>query len=604
MDAERFLAEHYPPGRGRRRKLRRKALEDSFGSDFPPEAIERAVRAIPGEGWFDERFYLRANPDVAESGMEPFLHYLRHGWREGRDPSDRFSVDFYAGTKFRDGEMTREPVLDFLLRGRDEGWSCHPWRNPGEENPPGARPGGGTNGTRRVLFWARESPGAEEARRTEFLRTALPPAYYRTLVLSTGEERAVRAALRDAHWLVLRELPHDPRVEAVLGCARARGVKVHFDAGCPADRADRRNWRDLSSPLVQTFYRSDQASVASKSVALLLRRFRIPVWTLPDAPPEGDVHGAGSGGKGPGQVLGTGEPGPYRRQLLWRRALRGGERADGDPPDEFAFHLAGGSVRAEAPSVVPHDVRFAAERHDRSRVTVIVPLFNYRGLVERALDSVRRQDLGDLDLVVVDDGSADDSVPVAEEWLRRHSSRFGRAGLILHRENERLGAARNTGVRFSATENFFPLDPDNRLRPECLRRCLAVSDRFGAAMTFPDLEREGEEGRPLPGGFEWHPLNLVAGNTIDAMALVRKEVWETVGGYSRDPDLFGWEDYDFWCKLAENGFHGKRVAEPLAVYRVHAGSLLSETTDRPGFRTRLFRRMKERHPWLELDEGD
>ena len=71
------------------------------------------------------------------------------------------------------------------------------------------------------------------------------------------------------------------------------------------------------------------------------------------------------------------------------------------------------------------------------------------------------------------------------------------------------------------------------------------------------------------GNCPFEPGRLIGGNYIDALALVSKEAWAAVGGYGVFR-VMGWEDFDFWCRLVENGFWGCRVGDsPLAEYRVH-----------------------------------
>ena len=73
---------------------------------------------------FDAQYYLHQNPDVAESGMDPFEHFMRYGWREGRDPSALFSLEFYAGEyKLRSGQ---NPFLHYVQVGRKLGYFPHP----------------------------------------------------------------------------------------------------------------------------------------------------------------------------------------------------------------------------------------------------------------------------------------------------------------------------------------------------------------------------------------------------------------------------------------------------------------------------------------------
>ena len=80
------------------------------------------------------------------------------------------------------------------------------------------------------------------------------------------------------------------------------------------------------------------------------------------------------------------------------------------------------------------------------------------------------------------------------------------------------------------------------------------------------------------------------------MALVRRSAWQSVGGYTHIDG--GWEDFDFWCKLVDGGFHGIQCPRVLAVYRSHATSMSHSATNH---RWRaLSRTLQRRHPWLQL----
>ena len=68
--------------------------------------------------------------------------------------------------------------------------------------------------------------------------------------------------------------------------------------------------------------------------------------------------------------------------------------------------------------------------------------------------------------------------------------------------------------------------------------------------------------RALISGVSWQRQTFQQGNVIDAMALIRRQAWRHVGGYSHIPD--GWEDFDFWCKLIEDGWHGVLCPQRLA----------------------------------------
>ena len=149
------------------------------------------------------------------------------------------------------------------------------------------------------------------------------------------------------------------------------------------------------------------------------------------------------------------------------------------------------------------------------------------------------------------------------------------------------------------------LDADNRLLPEAVQACLALAESGSEcphlAVVHPlvGMEIEGDrsdEQRSLLGGPSWQESGFVAGNIIDAMALVRRSAWRAVGGYTHLEG--GWEDYDFWCKLITAGWHGLQCPRLLALYRSHRQAMTFVETGRS--QRVLSRRLALRHPWLKL----
>ena len=248
-------------------------------------------------------------------------------------------------------------------------------------------------------------------------------------------------------------------------------------------------------------------------------------------------------------------------------------------------------------AVPEFDVLYKSSRREISRISVVIPVFNYAHTVKEALDSLREQTLRKIDIVIVDDQSTDDSVEVVRGWLNEFAGLFNRAVLLQNRQNSKLAATRNAGFAFSDTEYVFPLDADNSLLPDCLENCLAVLDETNAAVAYPKIELFGDRSGAVD-QLEWNPGLLQCGNYIDAMALIRKDCWIAVGGYDR-LDL-GWEDYDFWCKLVEKGLFGVRAPDATARYRVHGRSMLQTVTNLPENKARIISQMSERHPWLKM----
>jgi glycosyltransferase involved in cell wall biosynthesis len=289
--------------------------------------------------------------------------------------------------------------------------------------------------------------------------------------------------------------------------------------------------------------------------------------------------------------------GPERRAELMALAIdhvRGGRQA----AHAFALGLNAPQRPELLPNIPAHRKVFASDRLGDADVTVVIPLYNYAHYIEEALDSVARQSLTALDLIVIDDASTDDSLTVAERWAGRHAARFNRVLVLQNLRNAGLGPTRNLGFDQAETPYVLPLDADNRLLPDCLERCLAAASASRAAYAYPVIRQFGA-ARDVLGTWPFDPLRFVGGNYVDAMALVATSAWALVGGYQHVQ--FGWEDFEFWCRIAERGLVGVAVGgEPAAEYRVHASSMLRTTTEVLDNKRRLVTDMETRHPWLAL----
>ena len=211
----------------------------------------------------------------------------------------------------------------------------------------------------------------------------------------------------------------------------------------------------------------------------------------------------------------------------------------------------------------------------RPKISVIMALYNYAVEVVEALDSLLASRMTDTEVVVVDDGSTDGAAQVVTGWARAHPET--RLLMVEHPVNRGLAAARNAALDFARGEYCFVLDADNCVYPNTLEVLAgALDDDEGAAFAYGYLAmyRSGEPFGLLS-WYPWEPLRLRAGNYIDAMALFRTEVLHELGGYSSDRRLYGWEDYDLYCRLAESGGHGEFVPQIVGRYRVSPASMRS-----------------------------
>lgn len=212
-----------------------------------------------------------------------------------------------------------------------------------------------------------------------------------------------------------------------------------------------------------------------------------------------------------------------------------------------------------------------------SDVTVNISLYNYEKYIEECLESVKAQTIENLNLIVVDDCSKDNSVKITKEWLEHNKDRFVECLLLQNKQNSGLAHTRNTALAHTKTNYVFILDADNLLYPRCLTRLLSALKNCDASFSYCYLEEFGSE-TGIRNKKPWDPEKLAQVNPIDAMVLHRKNILEKVGGYSIMP-VMGWEDYDLWFKIARIKAWGIQVPEILARYRVHKKSMLNKITN-------------------------
>lgn len=212
---------------------------------------------------------------------------------------------------------------------------------------------------------------------------------------------------------------------------------------------------------------------------------------------------------------------------------------------------------------------------------------------------MRAQTISPLDLIVIDDASTDDSLAVARCWAEEQAGtgHFNRILVLRNRTNQGLARTRNVGFDAAETEYVAPLDADNRLLPEFCATPLAALRTTHAAFAYTKIQSFGGTNHVI-GTEDFVPMRFVQANYIDAMALVAKDAWAAVGGYTHIQQ--GWEDYDFWCCCAESGIWGVHIPDVLAEYRFHNASMLRTTTEVGENKRAVVRELESRHPWLSI----
>ena len=215
----------------------------------------------------------------------------------------------------------------------------------------------------------------------------------------------------------------------------------------------------------------------------------------------------------------------------------------------------------------------------RPTVSVVMPAFNAARYVDTAITSVLAQTVENLELIVVDDGSEDDTAAV----VARRAASDPRVHLF-RQSNAGPGPARNTAFRVARGKYFAFLDSDDEWAPTFLERQLSVLEAkpdvdvlFGNAF-YRGGARDGRPARStMPDERCLGLADLLADENLHfIMAVFRREVIDAVHGFN--PAFLTNEEYELWLRAGLAGFTFARNAEPLGWYSCRPGSLSSSDT--------------------------
>jgi GT2 family glycosyltransferase len=144
---------------------------------------------------------------------------------------------------------------------------------------------------------------------------------------------------------------------------------------------------------------------------------------------------------------------------------------------------------------------------------------------------------------------------------------------VFQQPNAGPAAARNTGAERATGTYLLFLDADDMLAPTLLERTVAIlREQPDVGFVYSGMRLFGQDQHEWPSAaFDLGRLAL--DNYVLPHALVRRAAWEQVGGFDTARSLWGFEDWDFWLRVAVSGWLGWHIAEPLVFYRRHGHSL-------------------------------
>ena len=208
------------------------------------------------------------------------------------------------------------------------------------------------------------------------------------------------------------------------------------------------------------------------------------------------------------------------------------------------------------------------------RVAIIIPAYNASAFIEEAIRSALAQTTPAAQVIVVDDGSTDDTAVLA--------TRFGTSVAVLRQENAGVSTARNFGAAQTSAEWLLFLDADDRLRPDGLEKLHERTKAgsfgvvYGQSMDFTDTDFQQAHGNCGAQG----PVPLAARNSFwkspigtPGAAIIRHDIFDQVGRWN--PRFNTTADRDLWCRAGTTSEFAF-IHDVIVERRVHESNMSSD----------------------------
>jgi alpha-1,3-rhamnosyltransferase len=223
-------------------------------------------------------------------------------------------------------------------------------------------------------------------------------------------------------------------------------------------------------------------------------------------------------------------------------------------------------------------------------VSIIVITYNSSKHVLETLESTKAQTYKNIELIISDDYSTDDTIIVCETWIKENKDRFVRTKLITVEKNTGIPANCNRGIKEVNGEWFKLIAGDDILLPNCLTANVQHIQKSNNKFVFSLVHTIDEKSKTYnPEIFGYNLINLYFFNLTSycqykklikgdvfipaATSFINKKAIVSLGGFDEEITLC--EDYPMWLKATKNEFKLDFFNEPTVNYRIHSKSIMN-----------------------------
>ena len=224
-------------------------------------------------------------------------------------------------------------------------------------------------------------------------------------------------------------------------------------------------------------------------------------------------------------------------------------------------------------------------------VSIIVITYNSSKYVLETLESAKVQTYQNIELIVSDDCSTDNTVEICSDWLIENKERFVRTELITVEKNTGIAPNCNRGFKAARGEWVKSIAGDDILNPECISTFLHyIKKHPGFSFLFSDMEIFGNDKVSYKKNYAriWTDRSLrsyesittaenqlkklmISNNVSSASAIYKRETFNLIGGFDEEIKLL--EDWPFWINASKKGYLIISIKEKLIRYRLNESSV-------------------------------
>lgn len=202
------------------------------------------------------------------------------------------------------------------------------------------------------------------------------------------------------------------------------------------------------------------------------------------------------------------------------------------------------------------------------KVTIAIPCYRQAQYLPEAIESALSQSYKDIEIIVVDDGSDDNTSEVAEQYPVK----------LIKQVNKGLASARNTAIMNMRGQYFFPLDADDILLENCIAELMRVARVTDADVIAPSFQTFGIASDYVILMAAPTLADFRTANRIGYFSMIKRTALQECGGYSTRMDK-GYEDLHLWFDLLVRGKKFVTVPNILALYRTKENSMWHDAKD-------------------------